>query len=136
MPWKSYKELIVWQKSMALTKEIYVLTEKLPKSELYGLFSQLRRAAVSVPSNIAEGHGRRTTKDFSHFLSVANGSCMEIETQLLLCVQLNMLKEEDISPVLAELNEISRMLTSLILKTKQLKTSNPRAVEARRFPEN
>ncbi len=116
MAWNSYKDLKVWQKSMTLTSDIYKLTEKLPKTELYGLSDQLRRAAVSVPSNIAEGHGRKTAKDFSHFLSVANGSCMEIETQLLICVQLEMLTENDIRNTISLLNEVSRMLTALILK--------------------
>ena len=118
MAWSSYKDLIVWQKSMALTGDIYKITEKLPKSETYGLTDQLRRAAVSVPSNIAEGHGRKTSKDFLHFLSIANGSCMEMETQLLICVQLKMLSDEDIKDLLTDINEISRMLTSLILKTE------------------
>ena len=113
MAWSSYKDLIVWQKSMALTGDIYKITEKLPKSETYGLTDQLRRAAVSVPSNIAEGHGRKTSKDFLHFLSIANGSCMEMETQLLICVQLKMLSNEDIKDLLTDINEISRMLTSL-----------------------
>ncbi len=103
---------------MALAGIIYKLTEKLPKTELYGLSDQMRRAAVSVPSNIAEGHGRKTSKDFSHFLSIANGSCMEIETQLLLCVQLKMLHDKDVEQALSLLNEISKMLTTLILKTE------------------
>ena len=118
MGWSSYRELTVWQKSMLLTSEIYTLTDKLPKSELYGLSGQLRRAAVSVPSNIAEGHGRKSPKDFSHFLSIANGSCMEIETQLLISVQLKMLTENDIQNAISLLNEVSRMLTALILKTE------------------
>ena len=115
MAWSSYKDLIVWQKSMALTGDIYKITEKLPKSETYGLTDQLRRAAVSVPSNIAEGHGRKTSKDFLHFLSIANGSCMEMETQLLICVQLKMLSNEDIKDLLTDINEISRMLCSVPL---------------------
>ena len=118
MAWSSYKDLTVWQKSMVLTSNVYKLTDRLPKTELYGLSDQLRRAAVSVPSNIAEGHGRKTPKDFSHFLSIENGSCMEIETQLLICVELNMLTESDIENTVSLLNEVSRMLTALILKTE------------------
>lgn len=118
MAWNSYKDLIVWNKAMDLTKEIYSLVEKLPKKELYGLSDQLRRAAVSVPSNIAEGHGRRSSKDFCRFLSISNGSCMEIETQLLICVRLNMLTEHEIENALSLLNEVSRMLTTLIIKTE------------------
>ena len=121
MAWSSYKDLTVWQKSMVLTSNVYKLTDRLPKTELYGLSDQLRRAAVSVPSNIAEGHGRKTPKDFSHFLSIANGSCMEIETQLLICVELNMLTESDIENTVSLLNEVSRMLTALILKTENCK---------------
>ena len=119
MAWQSYKELKVWQKAMDLTDEIYTLTKKLPKEEMYGLCDQLRRAAVSVPSNIAEGHGRNTDKEFSHFMNIANGSCMEIETQLLICVRLNMLDKHEIDNATSLLNEISRMLTSLILKMKR-----------------
>ena len=119
MAWTSYQELTVWQKAMDLTREIYMLSSKLPREELYGLSDQLRRAAVSVPSNIAEGHGRKTAKDFCHFLSIANGSCMEIETQLLICVQLNMLTKNDIFGAVSLLNEVSKMLTALILKTEK-----------------
>lgn len=118
MAWSSYKDLIVWQKGMTLTGDIYKLTEKLPKTETYGLSDQLRRAAVSVPSNIAEGYGRKTQKDFCHFLSIANSSCMEIETQLLICVQLKFLTENDIQNAISILNEVSRILTTLILKSE------------------
>ena len=81
---KSYRQLIVWQKAMELVKYIYDLTKKFPKEELYGLTSQIRRAAVSVPSNIAEGQGRDSTKEFLHHLSIAYGSLMETETQGLI----------------------------------------------------
>ena len=91
-----FKDLIVWQKSMALTKEIYVLVKRLPKEELYALSDQMRRAAVSIPSNIAEGQGRTSPKEFAHFLSIANGSKAELETQLLLCVELGYLESQEI----------------------------------------
>ena len=118
MAWKSYKDLIVWQKAMDLTDEIYRLTNKLPKEELFGLSNQLRRAAVSVPSNIAEGHGRNTSKEFCRFLAISNGTCMELETQLLICVRLKFLTQQDIEIAVSMLSEISRMLTTLILKTE------------------
>ena len=82
MSGQSYKELLVWQKSMLLVTDIYLTTESFPKSEMFGLASQLKRAAVSVPSNIAEGQGRDSTKEFLYHLSVAYGSLMESETQI------------------------------------------------------
>ena len=118
MPWSSYKDLTVWQKSMALTGDIYKLTEKLPKTETYGLSDQLRRAAVSVPSNIAEGQGRESKNEFRSFLSVAKGSLSELETQLLICVRLKYFTEADIKIALSLSNEIDRMLTTLILNLK------------------
>lgn len=83
-----FKELLVWQKSVAFVTEIYVITENFPKSEMFGLSSQLRRAAVSVPSNIAEGNSRRSSPDYTQFLKISRGSCAEIETQLLIAKNL------------------------------------------------
>ena len=85
---QNYKDLIAWQKSMQLAKEVYVLTKNLPKDELFSLTNQLRRAAVSIFSNIAEGNGRLSRKEYLHFLSIARGSKSEVETQLLFCVEL------------------------------------------------
>ena len=84
MAWSSYRDLVVWQKSMELTEEIYRLVKTLPREETYGLSDQMRRAAVSVPSNIAEGHGRNSEKEFIRFLCMAKGSVFELETQILL----------------------------------------------------
>lgn len=81
---KSFKELIVWQKSVALVKEIYKITSKFPATEIYGLSNQMRRSAVSIPSNIAEGKSRKTTKDFLNFLRIAAGSAAELETQIFI----------------------------------------------------
>ena len=114
-----YKELIVWQKSMDLTVEIYRLTKNLPKEEIYGLTNQLRRAAVSIPSNIAEGNARLSTKDYMRFLSIARGSSAEVETQLILCVRLDYLTQEDIEAALSLLSEIERMLNSMITKLRE-----------------
>ena len=115
MAFQNYTDLAVWQKAMALTQMVYTLVRKLPKEEMYALASQMRRAAISIPSNIAEGRGRQTDTDFCRFLYIARGSCNEISTQLILCVQLNYLSEEMISPALAAADEVGRMLTSLIL---------------------
>ncbi len=118
-----YKDLIVWQKAMDLTTEIYRLTKKLPKEELYGLTNQMRRAAVSIPSNIAEGNARFSTKDYLRFLSMSRGSKAELETQLLLCIRLNYLVQEDIDSALSLLNEIERMLNSMITKLREKEKS-------------
>ena len=88
----SYKDLIVWQKSILLVKHVYKLTSIFPSEEKFGLISQLHRAAVSVPSNIAEGQARRTTGDFIHFISNAEGSLAEIETQLIIVVELGFVR--------------------------------------------
>ena len=87
-----YKELTVWQKAMDLVVEVYCLVRKLPKEELYALSDQIRRAVVSIPSNIAEGQQRNSKNDFKHFLTIARGSNAEVETQLLICVRLTYLK--------------------------------------------
>lgn len=113
----NYKDLQVWQKAMDLASEVYLLTEKLSRAELYGLTNQMRRAVVSIPSNIAEGYGRSvngTNRDFKRFLTIAKGSATELETQLLLCVRVEMLKNEDIEKSLNLLDEIQRILTAFI----------------------
>jgi four helix bundle protein len=114
----SYRGLQVWQKATDLVVECYRLTALLPKSELYGLASQIQRAAVSVPANIAEGHGREHLGDYLHHLSVANGSLMELETHLLIAVRLAYVEERRLAPVLALSAEVGRMLSGL---TKSLK---------------
>ena len=113
-----YKDLTVWQKSIDLVVEVYRLTKNLPKEELYGLTNQLRRAAVSISSNIAEGNGRASTGDYIRFLIIARGSVAEVETQLLICVRLDYFSEEDIKPALGFCDETGRMLTSIIKKLR------------------
>ena len=113
---KSYKELIVWQKSMVLVKEIFRLTEKFPKSELYGLVSQMRRASVAIPSNIAEGYGRRSRKEYTQFYSIAYGSGLELETQLILSKDLKLARENDFQKSEALLSEVLKMLNSMSRK--------------------
>lgn len=116
----SYRELLVWQKSMEMTKEIYLLVKKLPKEETYALSDQMRRAAVSIPSNISEGQERNSKKEFCQFLTIARGSKAELETQLLICMQVGYLAEQEIQTAMKQLNEIGKMLTSLINNLKTL----------------
>ena len=114
----SYRDLIVWQKSMHLVKCVYQATKQLPKEELYALTGQMRRASVSIPSNIAECAGRYNTKDYIHFLRIARGSNNELETQLLICEQLHYLSSEEVKSQLELCDEINRMLNSMLLKLK------------------
>jgi four helix bundle protein len=113
----SYKDLIVWQKSLVLTKEIYRATELFPKSEIYGLTNQLRRASVSVMSNIAEGFSRRTFKEGQQFLSMAFGSTSEIEAQLILAYELSYIRS-DYTAIIDLLTEVRKMLNSMIKRSK------------------
>ena len=110
---QTYKDLIVWQKAMDLAEQTHKLTRSFPKEELYGLTSQLRRAAVSVPSNIAEGQARQSTAEFRNFLSIAQGSLAEVETQLLLAIRFEYLTQQQASSALGLREEISKMLSSL-----------------------
>jgi four helix bundle protein len=113
---KSYKELIVWQKSIELVKKVFLLTQKFPKSELYGITSQMRRAVVSIPSNIAEGYGRRSTKEYTHFYKIAYGSALELETQIIITKDLKYVLSSDYIPVEKNLEEVCKMLNSMITK--------------------
>ena len=113
---KSYKDLIVWQKSIILVVEVYKLTEKFPKSEIFGLTSQMRRCSISIPSNIAEGRGRGTRKDFAHFLRVSLGSCNELETQFEIVTLLKYGDPNKFVEVKCLLNEIMKMLNIMIKK--------------------
>jgi four helix bundle protein len=108
-----YSELIVWQKSMDLVTEIYKITATFPSEERFGLSSQARRAAVSVPSNIAEGHGRKSTASYLNFLSIAFGSLMELETQIQIAVRLNFIQEDKAVALLLQTDEIGKMLSGL-----------------------
>lgn len=111
---KDFKELIVWQRAIELAGEIYKVTAKLPDSEKFGLVSQMRRCAVSIPSNIAEGHRRSTRRDFASFLRIAYGSTSELETQLVICEKLGYKLGSNKAVDL--LTEISKMLTVMIRK--------------------
>jgi len=113
---KSYKDLIVWQKSMDLVEMVYEATKIFPREELYGLTNQLRRAAVSVPSNIAEGHARNSTAEYRNFLSMARGSLAEVETQLLIAERLKYIDSEKLTALLSLQIEINKMTNTLINK--------------------
>lgn len=116
MPIQSYKELIVWQKSISLCEKVYKLTEDFPKSEIYGLTSQIRRAVVSIPSNIAEGRYRGTRKDFVQFLRIAYGSTAELETQLEIARLLKYINESNNREIGILITEISKILLVMIKK--------------------
>jgi len=111
---KSYKDLIVYQKAYKLTLEIYMTTKNYPKDELYGLVSQMRRSAVSIPCNVAEGYRRGHRKEYIQFLHVAMGSCGELETLLSLSKDLGFLNEETYNKLYQSQDEISRLLRGLI----------------------
>lgn len=106
-----YKDLKFWQLSRSFCKDIYQITDSFPESEKYGLVTQLRRASVSVPSNIAEGDSRKSNKDFSRFLTIALGSCYEIETQLLLSFDLDFIKNSELEKLNFILNQIIKMMS-------------------------
>jgi four helix bundle protein len=115
---ESYRDLIAWRKAMDLVTDIYRVTRSFPRDELYGLTNQLRRAAVSVPSNIAEGQARFSPKEFHHFLSHARGSLVEIETQLTIAQNLDYLSPDLAQPVLDKAAELGRVLNGLIASIK------------------
>ena len=116
---KSHKDLIVWQKSMDHVAAIYVATKAFPNEELFGIVSQMRRAAVSIPSNIAEGYGRLYDKETVKFLSNALGSASELETQLIISKDLGYLSIEDFQKLTNQIEEIIRMLSALIKSANQ-----------------
>jgi len=109
----NFKELIVWQKARKIVKDVYLLTKKYPKEELFGLTQQIRRAAVSIPSNIAEGAGRGTDADFAHFLDFANGSACEVETQLYLSLDLEYISQAEFDDVNYKLQDIEKLVFNL-----------------------
>lgn len=109
---KSFKELIVWQKSIQLIQEIYIVTAQFPQTELFGLTSQMRRAAIAVPSNIAEGKKRKTKKDFLQFLRIADGSAAELETQIIIAK--NLFSKINFKNAEKLLEEVQKMLITMI----------------------
>jgi len=115
---KTYKDLLVWQKSMALITEVYVSMKSLPQDELYELSSQIKRSAVSIPSNIAEGYGRGSKNDYTRYLRIARGSLYELQTQLEICINLKFLDVSLVEGMIEKTREIERMLSSLIAKVQ------------------
>ncbi len=110
---KTFKDLIAWQRAMDLVESVYRASRAFPVDERYGLTVQIRRAAVSIPSNIAEGQGRSTARDFDRFLAIAYGSLLEVETQILIAERLGYLDEMSATPVLAIAGEVGRLVNGL-----------------------
>lgn len=118
---KSYKDLDVWKESRKMVKTIYLLSQNFPKEETYGLTQQIRRSAVSVPSNIAEGHGRNTAKDSIQFFHISRGSLYELETQTYLALDLNYITEQQSTQTIEQISSIGKMLNGLINYFEKLK---------------
>jgi four helix bundle protein len=118
---RSYRDLVAWKRAMALVLEIYRCTQGFPKTETYGLISQLRRAAVSIPSNIAEGQARLSTGEFKHFLGNARGSLMELETQVVIAQQLGYFQPDEGGHLLAATAEVGRILNGLLSSLRSRK---------------
>lgn len=116
---RSYQDLAVWKKAMQLVAQVYLLTKRFPREEMHGLTSQMRRAAISIPTNIAEGWGRGSKKEYIQFLRIARGSLLELETLLTIARTLRYLSQEDMQATLALVEEISRMLSGLIASLKR-----------------
>jgi four helix bundle protein len=108
-----FKKLTVWQKTRHFVKDLYLLTQKFPNEEKFGLMQQIRRAAVSIFSNIAKGAGRNTDADFAHFVDMANGSAFEVETQLHIAIDLGYILQQEFENIASQLQEIERMLYNL-----------------------
>jgi len=119
MKTRHFRDLIVWQRSMKLAAVVYAATKDFPKDEMFGLTSQIRRAAVSVPSNIAEGHGRLTDNGFAVFLGQARGSLFEVETQIELASALGYMKAADAKKMIADCDEVGKMLNGLMNTLKE-----------------
>jgi len=113
---KNFQDLRIWQKGIEVVKDIYILTKKFPKEELYGLTSQMRRSTVSIPSNIAEGFRRYHNKEYKQFLYIAMGSCAELETQIIIAHELGYLNDTDKIEIIEKLKYICRMINQLIKK--------------------
>ena len=115
----NFRKLIVWQKAMSLTTKIYENTKTFPKEEIFGLTSQLRRCAVSIPSNVAEGYGRDSKNELSRFLNISVGSLFELQTQLEIAKNIHFLKEEEFNNLYEDSREVERMLIAFIKKIKE-----------------
>ncbi len=126
---KSFKDLQIWQKSRVLVSDIYKITQNFPKEEMYGLTSQIRRCAVSIPSNIAEGRSRNTKKEFQYFLGIAYGSLAELETQLIISCDLEYLDDNNLIELTGKISEIGRMINGLDSSLNKSLTPETRNLE-------
>lgn len=118
---KTYKDLLIWQKGILLAEHAYVLTKDFPQDEIYSLTNQIKRSAVSISSNIAEGYGRNSTKSYVNFLKIARGSLYELETQLILADKFNFISDKTmLKEVFSEIEEESKMLNSFIKKVDNI----------------
>jgi len=124
---KNYKELDVWQKAVRLAMEVYRATSRFPDTEKFGLTSQMRRAATSIPANIAEGWGRGTTKEYIQFLLIARGSLMEAETHAIIGQQLRYLSSEQLNALQGQIEELGKMLNGLINSLRRTQQPRPPA---------
>ncbi|KIA94003.1 four helix bundle protein [Flavobacterium sp. KMS] len=115
----NFKKLLIWQKSMSLITKIYISTNNFPKEEVFGLTSQIRRSSISIPSNIAEGFGRESNKDFLRFLNISIGSLFEMQTQLEIAKNIAYLNEDEFNNLYEDSREVERMLVSFINKLKE-----------------
>jgi four helix bundle protein len=122
---RSFRDLVAWQKAMDLCQEVYHLAQSYPADERFALTAQTRRAAVSVPSNIAEGYGRRSRRDYLRFLKVALGSLGELETQLILAVRLGLASGNDVAASMALVRDVDRLLSGLIRAVRLSKVGQP-----------
>lgn len=116
---ESFQDLKIWQRSIKLVEEIYKITTNFPQDEKFGIVSQIKRSAVSIPSNIAEGFGRWGNKEFRHFLYISVGSCAELTTQLVISCNLEYINKFEKDKIIDEINQISRMISTLIKKIDQ-----------------
>ena len=107
------EDLKIWNKAMNLVKQVYLVVSELPSDEKFGLTSQMKRSAISIPSNIAEGAGRNSKKEFKHFLGISNGSCYELQTQLTLLIELDLISKEKVNPIILLCIELQKMNYSL-----------------------
>lgn len=131
-PVRGHRDLLVWQRSVELVLVVYRVTNEFPRHEIYGLTAQLRRAAVSIPSNIAEGHGREHLGDYLHHLSIANGSLMELETQVVIAANLEYLSPDARDGLLVQGAEVGRMLAGLTRSLKRVQQDVRRRVSGAR----
>jgi four helix bundle protein len=121
---KSYKDLLVWKEAIALVEQVYAITKKFPKEEIYGLVNQMRRSAVSIPSNIAEGRSRQYGNEFKQFLYISIGSCSELETQLIIAEKLGYIEKSEQDLLLEKLDYIGRMIRNLIKNLREPRTES------------